>query len=336
MKDKHRGKHTVQFSSPPHIVDTYTIAGPMEAQGPLGDQFDVTAKNGMYKQKSFEKAETKMMEDAVNEVLRKTANLPEHVDYFVASDLLDQIVISSTTASKFPIPFIGMYSACTATALCSSIAAMLIDGGYASKVVVATSSHNSTAERQYRYPTEYGMQRPPYSQWTATGAAAALIADSGEGPRITFCTHGNVIATGLKDPFDMGGAMAPAALDTIVQHFEDTSRGPDYYDLIVTGDLGEFGHELLKELALDQMNMQFPNNLSDCGMLLYNKDQGVDSGGSGCVCSALVLFSKFYKELREGSISKMLLVATGALHSPTSCHQGESIPSIAHAIAIER
>lgn len=336
MKDKRRGRHTVQFSSPPYIVSTYTIAGPLEGQGPLRDHFDAISKDGMYEQKSFEKAEAKMMEDAVNEVLRKTANLPEYIDYFVASDLLDQIVISSTTASRFPIPFIGMYSACTATALCSSIAAMLIDGGYASKVVVATSSHNSTAERQFRYPVEYGMQRPPYSQWTATGATAALVADSGEGPRITSCTLGCVIETGIKDPYDIGGAMAPAALDTIVQHFEDTSRDPDYYDLIITGDLGEFGHELLKELAQSQMNLKFPNNLSDCGMLLYNKDQGVDSGASGCVCSALVLFSKIYKELCKGAISKVLLVATGALHSPTSCHQGESIPSIAHAIAIER
>jgi len=336
LKDKRRGKQTVQFSNPPRIVGTHTIAGALEARGPLGQHFDATAKDGLYGEKSFEKAEAKMMEDAVNEVLRKTANLPEYVDYFIASDLLDQIVISNSAAVKFPIPFIGLYSACSATALCSSLAAMLIDGGYASKVIIATSSHNSTAERQYRYPTEYGMQRPPYSQWTATGAAAALIADSGEGPRITFCTHGKVIETGLTDPFDMGGVMAPAALDTIVQHFEDTSRGPDYYDLIVTGDLGEFGHQLLKELARDQVNIQFPNNLSDCGIMLYDREQGVDSGGSGCACSALVVFSKLYKDLCEGTISKLLLVATGALHSPTSCHQGEPIPSIAHAVAIER
>lgn len=336
MNEKKRGRQTVQFSAPPCIVETYTIAGPLEAEGPLGNLFDRTASSSMYGQGSFEKAESKMMEDAVNEVLRKTANLPDHIDFLIASDLLDQIIISSYTASQFPIPFLGMYSACSATALCSGVAAMLIDGGCASKVVVATSSHNSSAERQYRYPVEYGMQRPPYSQWTATGAAAALIADSGEGPRITSCTFGRVIETGLTDPFNMGGAMAPAALDTVVQHFEDMSRGPDYYDLIVTGDLGEFGHQLLRDLAGEQMNMELNVNLADCGIMLYDKNQGVDAGGSGCVCSALVLFSKLYRQLRQGSVSRLLLVATGALHSPTSCHQGEAIPSIAHAMSIER
>lgn len=336
MNDKRRGKQTVQLSVPPHIAETYTIAGPLEAKGPLGDLFDATTTDPLYGQKSFEKAESKMMEDAVNEVLRKTANIPEYVDFLVATDLLDQIIISSYTASQFAIPFLGMYSACSATSLCSAVAAMLIDGGYASKVVVATSSHNSTAERQYRYPVEYGMQRPPYSQSTSTGAAAALIADSGEGPRITFCTLGRVIETGMTDPFNMGGAMAPAALDTIVQHFEDTSRGPDYYDLIVTGDLGRLGHQLLRDLAREQMNMDLPDSLSDCGILIYSQDQGVGAGGSGCVCPALVLFSKLYRELCQGSLSRLLMVATGALHSPTSCHQGESVPSIAHAVAIEK
>lgn len=336
LKEKRRGKQTVQFSAPPCIVETYTIAGPLESEGPLGNLFDRVASDAMYGQKSFEKAESKMMEDAVNEVLRKTADLPEYIDFLIASDLLDQIIVSNYTASQFPIPFLGMYSACSATALCSAVAAMLIDGGYASKVVVATSSHNSSAERQFRYPVEYGMQRPPYSQSTATGAAAALIADSGDGPRITSCTLGRVIETGSSDPFNIGAAMAPAALDTIVQHLEDTSRGPDYYDVIVTGDLGEFGHQILSELAREQMDMVFPANLADCGIMLYDKDQGVHAGGSGCVCSALVLFSKLYRQLRGGSLSRLLLVATGALHSPTSCHQGEAIPSIAHAIAIER
>jgi stage V sporulation protein AD len=336
LKDKKRGRQTVQFSTPPCIVETYTIAGPLEGQGPLGELFDRVASDSTYGQRSFEKAESKMMEDAVNEVLRKTADFPEHIDFLIASDLLDQIIISSYTASQFPIPFLGMYSACSATALCSSVAAILIDGGYASRVVVATSSHNSAAERQYRYPVEYGMQRPPYSQSTATGAAAALIAGSGDGPKITSCTFGRVIETGVNDPFNMGAAMAPAALDTIIQHFEDISRGPDYYDLIVTGDLGEFGHQLLKDLAKEQMNMELTVNLADCGIMLYDKDQGVDAGGSGCVCSALVLFSKLYRQLRQGSVSRLLLVATGALHSPTSCHQGEAIPSIAHAMSIER
>ena len=240
------------------------------------------------------------MEDAVNEVLRKTANLPDHIDFLIASDLLDQIIISSYTASQFPIPFLGMYSACSATALCSGVAAMLIDGGCASKVVVATSSHNSSAERQYRYPVEYGMQRPPYSQWTATGAAAALIADSGEGPRITSCTFGRVIETGLTDPFNMGGAMAPAALDTVVQHFEDMSRGPDYYDLIVTGDLGEFGHQLLRDLAGEQMNMELNVNLADCGIMLHDKNQGrCRRQPVYLFCTGVVL--GLYRELRQGS-----------------------------------
>jgi stage V sporulation protein AD len=214
------------------------------------------------------------------------------------------------------------------------VASMVIDGGFANHVVAAVSSHHNTAERQYRYPTELGVQRPPNSQWTVTGTGATIVAKSGQGPRVTCATIGRVVDLGVKDPNDMGSAMAPAALDTLLAHFRDTGRNPSYYDAILTGDLGIVGRDLVKEMA-QQQGFDLSKNYNDCGVLVFREDQDVHAGASGCGCSAIVLNGYLYDLLTKGTLKRILFAATGALHSPVSYQQKESIPCICHAVAIE-
>jgi stage V sporulation protein AD len=210
-----------------------------------------------------------------------------------------------------------------------------VDSKFGDNVVAATSSHNAAAEKQFRYPTEYGGQKPPTAQWTVTGAGAALLTQQGEGPRVTSATIGRVIDMGLSDPFNMGGAMAPAAVDTIEAHFRDLNRDPSYYDIIATGDLGRVGHHIATDL-LTKHGIKIPNEkFTDCGILIYKKEQPVMAGGSGCGCSATVTYGHFLNRMKKGELKKILIVATGALMSPLSYQQKESIPCIAHAVAIE-
>lgn len=337
MAKKRLGLNTVRFETPPCIAGAAAVAGPLEAQGPLGNEFDQTYPDLMIGQDSFEKAERIMMEDACKLALQK-ANLsgsPPKVDYFLAGDLLNQIITASFSAQTLGIPFIGLYGACSTFSESLTVGAMLIDGGYADKVLCSTSSHNGAAERQYRYPTEYGSQRKPYAQWTVTGAGAVVLKSEGSGPRLTYATTGRVIDWGITDPFDVGAAMAPAAVDTIATHLNDTGRTVDYYDLIVTGDLSRWGREVAIKVAKDR-NLILGDTFTDCGILIYdNATQDVHSGGSGCGCSAVVTCGHFLNEFSKGKLKKILLVATGALLSPTSFQQGENIPSVAHAIAIE-
>lgn len=337
MASKRLGMQTVQLQQPPVVIGKAAVAGPMEAQGPLGQEFDHTYPDLMIGQKSFEAAERLMMQDAVKLAL-KSAGITEKqpkVDYFLAGDLLNQIISSSFSAQSLGIPFFGLYGACSTLCESLSLGAMLIDGGYADKVLCATASHNCTAERQYRYPTEYGGQRKPYAQWTVTGSGALVLAATGNGPRITHVTTGKVADLGIKDPFNQGAAMAPAAVDTIEVHLKDTGRSVNYYDLIVTGDLARFGRDMAVRLAADR-NLVLGENYRDCGILVYdNTTQDVHSGGSGCGCSAIVTCGHLLKEMDRGKVKKLLLVATGALLSPTSFQQGENIPTIAHAVAIE-
>lgn len=337
MAKKRLGNNTVRFDKAPIIVGAAAVAGPMEAQGPLGNEFDLTYPDLMIGQKSFEKAERVMMEDAIKLALKK-ANLtgsPPKVDYFLAGDLLNQIITSSFNAQSLGIPFLGLYGACSTFCESLSLGAMLIDGGYADKVLCATSSHNATSERQYRFPTEYGSQRRPYAQWTVTGAGAVVLNATGSGPLVTHVTTGRVMDLGITDPFNVGAAMAPAAVDTIAAHLGDTGRGVDYYDLIITGDLARFGHQIAMTLAADR-KIDLTERYKDCGVLIYdNEVQDVHSGGSGCGCSAIVTCGHLFKEIARGKLSKILVVATGALFSPTTYQQGENIPTIAHAVAIE-
>lgn len=319
------------------LIGAAAVAGPMEAEGPLGQEYDQTYPDLMLGQPSFEKAERQMMIDACNLALQKAqvTEKPPKIDYFLAGDLLNQIITSTFAGLQLAVPFLGLYGACSTFAQGLSLGAMLIDGGYADKVLCAVSSHNATAERQYRYPTEYGSQRKPYAQWTVTGSGAAVLAASGQGPRITHVTTGKVTDMGITDPFNQGAAMAPAAVDTIINHLKDTGRSADYYDLIVTGDLARFGHQMAMRLAAER-NVVLGERFKDCGILVFdNSRQDVHSGGSGCGCSAIVTCGHLLKEMERGKLKKLLLVATGALLSPTTFQQGENIPTIAHAVALE-
>jgi stage V sporulation protein AD len=334
---KRLGLQTVRLENPPVIIGHAAVAGPMEAEGPLGGEFDHTYADLMLGQQSFEKAERIMLQDACQLALEHAGlkGAPPPVDYFLAGDLLNQIISSTFSALPLGIPFLGLYGACSTFCESLSVGSMLVDGGFADRVLCATASHNATAERQYRYPVEYGGQRKPYAQWTVTGAGAVVLAAAGDGPHITHVTTGKVADMGIKDPFNQGAAMAPAAVDTIDAHCKDTGRAPEYYDLIVTGDLAHFGVEMATKLAAER-NLFLGDRHRDCGVLIYdNERQDVHSGGSGCGCSASVACGHLFREFKRGRIKRMLLVATGALLSPTTFQQGENIPTIAHAVAIE-
>jgi stage V sporulation protein AD len=281
-------------------------------------------------QASFEKAEQLMMKTAVEIALEKCSLSKEQVDVFVAGDLLNQIITSGFTALKVGAPYLGIFGACSSFCEGLFAAGLLVDSGAAQNVVSATSSHNCTAERQYRYPTEYGAQLPPWAQHTVTGAAATVLAAQGSGPRLELATVGKVMDLGIKDPFNMGSAMAPAAADTLITHMEDTGRKPGDYDLIVTGDLGKVGREILVELG-QREGLDLSSNYRDCGELIYSKEQMENAGASGCACVAIVTLGLLFNQ----NYQRVLVVATGALHSPTSYQQGDSIPTIAHAVSIE-
>jgi stage V sporulation protein AD len=328
------GKQSVLLEKTVTLLSSATVAGPKESLGPLSAFFDRHYDDTILKEKSFERAECHMLEEACHLALGKAGLSPEDMDYFIAGDLLNQVISASFCARGLAIPFLGIYGACSTLTEGLSIGGMLVQGGFARNVLVATSSHNCTAERQYRYPTEYGYQRPGYAQWTVTGAGAVILSSEGEGPRLESITTGKVVDAGVKDPFDLGVAMAPAAADTIYNHFIDLEREPSYYNLILTGDLGGMGKKLNEDI-LASKGFNIEPNYSDCGVLLYYPHQKVDAGGSGCACSALVFLGHFYKKMMEKELHKVLLVATGALHSPTTYLQRESIPAIAHAVSLE-
>ncbi len=328
------GLQSVQLDPPPFLTSTATVVGPLEGRGPLASGFDRIYERIFLGEKSYEAAELKMVEECCVLALGKEGLQREEIDYFIAGDLLNQITSSGFCALKLSIPFIGVYGACSTLALSLSLGAMLVSGGTAKKILAATSSHNCSAERQYRYPTEYGFKRPPHAQWTVTGAGAGIISSAGSGPKITALTIGKVLDLGVKDPLALGAAMAPAAAATLAQHFGELQRDPSYYDLILTGDLGQVGKQIHLDI-LSRQGYELPR-YDDCGTMIYNlAEQPVDAGGSGCACGAVVALGPVYRRMREGELNRVLLVATGALHSPTTCLQGHSIPVIAHAVALE-
>lgn len=332
--NKRVGKQTVKLETKPKIIATTSIVGPKEAQGPLSKYFDIILSDDSLKQKSYEKAECKMLYTAITETIKKANLKEEDINYLFSGDLLNQTISSNYAARDVNIPFMGLYGACSTMAESLSLASMLIDGGFASYTIAATSSHFSTAERQFRAPLEMGIQKPYYSQWTVTGSGAMLLSNKGDFPYVTYVTTGKVKDYGITDTSNMGAAMAPAAVDTIKQHLIDTKRDPSYYDLIATGDLGKVGKKITIEL-LKEYGYDIHKNYVDCGDIIYNSKQNVCSGGSGCGCSAAVACGYLYKKMLKGDLSKVLLVSTGALMSTTSSFQGESIPGIAHAVAIE-
>lgn len=331
---KKTGRQTVRFANPPVLLGTAAVVGPKEGQGPLGNSFDHVWEDTLNGEKTWEKAERKMLMEACTRAMQKLQLTPDRIDFMLAGDLLNQIISANFTARAMGIPFIGLYGACSTMYEGLALGSMLVDGGYADHVLVASSSHYDTAERQYRFPTELGTQRPPSAQWTVTGAGGAIIAGQGTGPLITHATIGKVLDLGIKDANDMGSAMAPAAADTIIRHFKDTGRTPEDYDLIVTGDLAAIGRSLTEQLV-KQAGYDISKNYTDCGVLIYDPAQDTHAGGSGCGCSASVLCGYLIKEIVAGKFKRILGIGTGALLSPVSALQGESIPGIAHAVVID-
>ena len=334
MATKKIGEQTIFFENPPSIAGYASIVGPKEGQGKLKDYYDLVLNDNLYGEKSWEKAERKMLKEAVEMAIKNSNIAQNEIDYLIAGDLLNQIISASFAARDLELPFMGIFGACSTFCQGLSMGAMMVEGGFAQNVVAATSSHFCTAERQFRSPLELGNQRPPTAQWTVTGSGAVVITSKQQNPRITFSTMGKVIDMGESNPLDMGSAMAPAAVDTIVQHFEDTGKTPKDYDLIVTGDLASIGKNITEEL-LKLKGYDVSSNYSDCGLLIFNPDQDVHAGASGCAAAAVVTCGYILKEMAKGNYSRVLLVATGALLSTTSSQQGETIPSIAHAVSIE-
>ena len=323
------------FNSKPTILGSAAVGGPFEGNGALADDFDIIHEDLWIGQDSFEKAEKILLEHACERAIKKSDIKKEDINFFISGDLMNQITSSSFTARTLGIPFLGIFGACSSSMEGLALAAQLIESKSAKYVMASASSHNATAEKQYRYPTEYGGQKPPTAQWTVTGAGAAVLGVEGFGPKITSATMGRVIDMGISDPYNMGAAMAPAAVDTIEAHFRDLNIDASYYDLIATGDLGKVGHELAISLLKDH-GIEMPSKIfTDCGLLIYKKDQPVFSGGSGCGCSATVTYGHLLNRMRRGELKRILIVATGALLSPISYQQKESIPCIAHAVSIE-
>ncbi|WP_257347815.1 stage V sporulation protein AD [Pseudalkalibacillus decolorationis] len=328
------GKQTWTFSKELYIASTGTAVGPEEAAGPLGETYDLTFKELHCGQDNWELAERHLLEQSINICLQKAEKQPEDVDLFLSGDLINQTVIANYTARQNKIPFLGMFGACSTSMETLALGAALIDGGFANHVLTAVSSHNATAERQFRYPTEYGGQKPDTATYTVTGAGASLVGTEPSPIKITSATIGRVMDLGISDPFDMGSAMAPAAADTIATHFNDTGRTPTDYDLIITGDLSSVGTPILKQL-LQEKKFDISSNHQDCGLLVYRPDQPVFAGGSGCACSAVVTYGHLLEELRNGKLKKILVVATGALMNPMMIQQKETIPTIAHGVVLE-
>ena len=328
---------TVFFKNKPRLVATGTIAGPKECAGVVGRYVDKALIDDMFGENTYEKAECKMLSYAISRAIENASEREENVDMLISGDLLNQIISASFAARDFDFPFLGVYGACSTLAESYALAAALINAGYYKKIVAATGSHFSSAERQYRYPLELGNTRPPQAQWTVTGAGAAFIADKNETESsiaITSATFGKVVDFGITDVNNMGAAMAPAACDTILRHLAETGQKATDYDLIVTGDLGALGSRIVKDLTWEK-GVDIAGNHVDCGEIVYNVIEDEFQGGSGAGCSAVVFNSYLYEKLRKGELNRVLLAATGALLSTVSSGQGESIPCICHAVSIE-
>ncbi|MCQ2443368.1 MAG: stage V sporulation protein AD [Oscillospiraceae bacterium] len=333
--NKKIGKQTFLLQNPPVIAAHANVVGKKEGQGPLREEFDTIGSDNTFGQPTWEKAERTMQKLALNKAMEKARITPDNLDLIFAGDLLNQCISSGYHARDIAVPFFGLYGACSTMSESLALASMTLDGGFGEWAGAIASSHFCSAERQYRTPLEYGGQRVPTAQWTATAAGAVVLHSSGEGPRVTHVTVGRVMDKGIKDANNMGAAMTWAAYDTISTHFRDTGRSSSYYDLIVTGDLGKLGRTLLIEL-FKKDGLDLSSNYNDCGCMLFDmENQDVHCGASGCGCSASVLTGYLLNRMDRKELNRLLFCATGALHSPTALGQGESIPGICHAVAIE-
>lgn len=329
------GHRTWIFENKPVIISTGTVGGPFEANGKISNDFDILHEDMWLEQDSFEKAQQVMMEEACQVAVKKSTIEKEQVQFFLSGDLINQITPTSFAAKTMSLPYFGLFSACATSMESLALAAFFINGNGANYILSGTSSHNAATEKQFRYPTEYGGQKPPTSQWTVTGAGCALVAKEGTGPVVTSSTIGKVIDMGLTDPFNMGGAMAAAAVDTIEAHFKERNVDPSFYDLIITGDLGHIGREVSLDL-LNERGLNIPEEqYVDCGLTIYREGQPVLAGASGTACSAIVTYGHFLNLMKKGELKRILVVATGSLHSPMTVQQKDPIPCIAHAVSIE-
>ncbi len=317
-----------------YVRGSATIAGPIEKEGPLGKYFDNTYKDLYCECKTFEQAEQKMLKEAVDTVFKKTKLYEKDIDIMFGGDLLNQITSCSYVSRDYKIPLIGTFGACSSSMLTLALASSYVNAGYASRAMAFTSSHNATAERQYRYPTEYGVQKPETTTYTATGAGAIIVSNEKSDIMVTSATIGEVVDYEFNDANNMGVAMAPAAYKTMSQHFKDLNRDPSYYDLILTGDLSTYGKKVIIELfKKDNIELK---NYDDCGLILFDtKNQKVFAGGSGCACCALTSYSYILDKMHKKELKRVLIIATGALLSPTLIQQKETIPCIAHAVSLE-
>lgn len=329
------GSQTIKFDYPPTIVETASIVGPKESNGPLAKYFDQCLEDEFWGENSWEKAESKIIKETANLAISKSGIPIDQIDFCFAGDLLNQCISSSFGLRDVNIPFFGIFGACSTFAESLCLASVFAESSGAKNILCAASSHFCSAEKQFRFPLELGNQRPPSAQWTVTASGAAIVSKDGIGPYITHITPGKIVDMGIKDSNNMGAAMAPAALDTLVTHFKDTGRNPSYYDAIFTGDLGHVGKEILTELALSK-GYNIKNNYNDCGVLIFDQaTQDTHAGGSGCGCAASVFSGYIYNQLKTKKYKKVLLMATGALTNSTTAQQGESIPGVAHAVSIE-
>lgn len=330
------GNRTILFESRPSFVGYGSVVGQKEHDGPLGEEFDSFSDDCRFGEKTFEKAESRLQKIAVESALRRAGINESNIDIIFAGDLLNQCIGSSFGLRSMGIPFIGLYGACSTMALSLSTAAMAIECGAANYTASVTSSHFCSAERQYRFPLEYGCQRTPTAQWTATASGASILTRAENKPYIAAVTVGQIEDLGVTDANNMGAAMAPSAASTLKAYFEDTATRPDDYDMIFTGDLGVIGTELLYEL-LDNEGINLRRIHKDCGIMMFDIErQDVHAGASGCGCSASILNSYIMHRFENNTYNNILFMSTGALLSPTSSMQGESIPGISHLINIKK
>lgn len=327
---------TWHFPSRPSIIASAVVAGPFEKNSPYSDSFDFFYHDLYMGEKTFEKAQRKLMETASNMVIEKANMNKEDIDCFISGDLINQITPSSITARSLGIPYLGIFSACASSMEGLALAGALIDGNFTDYVLTGVSSHNAATEKQFRYPTEYGGQKPPTAQWTVTAAGTVLVSGSSENAMayIEKATIGRVQDIQVKDPFNMGAAMSLAAADVIERHLKQCGETPLDYDVIITGDLAEIGHATVKDI-LNKKNIYLTDEqFLDCGKMIYRGVEEVMAGGSGPACSAAMVYSYFLNQLAEGALSRILVVATGALLSPLTFQQKETIPCIAHAVSL--
>lgn len=332
-----KGRYVYQFEKRPSVIGWSAVAGKKEGEGPLGKHFDMIIDDPFFGQKTWEQAESEFQKTSLGLLLDKTGVAADEVDIVYAGDLLNQCSGTGFAVGVYDVPFCGIYGACSTSVLSMINAALSVESGFAEKAISSTSSHFCSAEKQFRYPLEYGGQRTPTAQWTVTGAASALIGTRSEknSPRIEQAITGRIVDKGVTDAGNMGAAMAPAAAQTIADFLGDTGTKPSDYDIILTGDLGKVGSDLLYKLLESEYGIDIRQQHDDCGkMMFYENEQDVHSGGSGCACCGTVLCSKILNELKDGTLENALVVATGALLSTVSSFQGQSIPCIAHGILI--